>query len=99
LDLPLAAPGPVDVIARVVNHHGIEGDRIPDASAATILPELDAPWLDTPRAGVVPPGSTAWLYVWIGQLTRRGTYRAELRIETDDPRHPTMRVPVTVHVT
>jgi hypothetical protein len=61
----------------------------------------DVPWLgEDPAHVVVKPGTAATVTVTVDATSLTpGRYQAELLVMSDDPRHRSIRVPVTVDVT
>jgi hypothetical protein len=61
---------------------------------------LDVPWLsEQPVEGTVPPGRTQTINVTVDTTgLEPGLYRARLRFRTNDPRNPSLQIPVTLIV-
>jgi len=72
-------------------------DLVRDAVAG----DIDVPWLsEAPVAGTVKAGSAAPVAITFdaSQVDQPGIYRASLRVSSNDPRSPSVNVPLTMTV-
>jgi hypothetical protein len=99
VDVPLGLlgpgePGDIDVATGVSTPHSGLVEWTPTGGRASIRPALEAPWLAvSPTGGTVAPGDSVLLDAQLVADSEPGDHGADLRIETDDPRRPTIHVP------
>jgi hypothetical protein len=95
---PNTGTGLIDVRAVVISDRGGAGSLVPAARAASLVPELSVPWLSVwPSSGVIPPGGAMPITVSATRPVTTPLHWVMLRLETGDPRRPTIQVPVRVH--
>jgi hypothetical protein len=84
--------GSVDLAVGTSNFVRTPFDIAPERGRSRVIPERPADWLSaSPAARTLAPGACATISVAADEPASQW---AELRIETNDPRQPTVRIPV-----